>query len=51
VVLPKGMLFVKLEKVEDDWLWHNGSIGNKRELRFDYFGKLVVGKAKGRMEY
>jgi hypothetical protein len=28
----EGMLFVKLAKVVDGWLWHNGRIDNKPEL-------------------
>jgi hypothetical protein len=40
------MLFAKLAKVEDNWLWHNGWIGSMPEVSF---GKLVV-KAMDRME-
>jgi hypothetical protein len=45
-----GMLFVELAKVEGDWLWHNGRIGSMPGIGFDYFGKVVVEKAKDRME-
>jgi hypothetical protein len=43
------MLFVELAKAEDDWLWHNDIIGNKRELEFGCFGRLVMEKVKGKM--
>jgi hypothetical protein len=43
------MLFAKLTKVEDDWLWHNGRIGSMPEVGFGGFRRLVV-EAKDRME-
>jgi hypothetical protein len=49
VVLVEGMLFAKLTKVEDDWLWHNGRIGSMPEVGFGCFRRLVV-EAKDRME-
>jgi hypothetical protein len=49
-VLSRGMLFVELAKIEDGWLLRNGRIGNMPELGIGYFGMLVVGKVKGRME-
>jgi hypothetical protein len=45
-----GMLFVELAKAIDDWLWHNGRINNMLEVGLGYFGKLVVERAKDRME-
>jgi hypothetical protein len=36
------MLFAKLTKVEDDWLWHNGRIGSMPEVGFGCFRRLVV---------
>jgi hypothetical protein len=48
--LMEGMLFVKLTKVEDDWLWHNGRIDSMSEVGFVYFGKIVVERVKDRME-
>lgn len=50
MAVPRDMLFVKLVKVEDHWLWRNGMIGNKQELGLDCFNRLTVGKAKGKME-
>jgi hypothetical protein len=44
------MLFVELAKVMYDWLWHGSRIDNMLEVGFGYFGKLVVERAKGRME-
>jgi hypothetical protein len=44
------MLFVKLAMVVDSWLWHSGMTGNRPELEFDYFGWLVVERARGMME-
>jgi hypothetical protein len=44
------MLFVKLAKVGDDWLWHNDTIGNKPEVGLGCFGRIVVEKVKGKME-
>jgi hypothetical protein len=41
VALPDDMSFVEMVNVEDGWLWHNGMIGNKPELGFDYFGRLA----------
>jgi hypothetical protein len=43
------MLFVKLAKVEDDWLWRSGMIGNMPEAGFGYFGRLGLENAEGRM--
>jgi hypothetical protein len=43
------MLFVELAKVVVDWLWRSGMIGNKPGLGLGYFGRLVVGDAKGKM--
>jgi hypothetical protein len=43
------MLFVELEKVENGWLWHNDMTDNMPELELGCFGKLAVGKAKGKM--
>jgi hypothetical protein len=48
MVLVEDMLFVELTNDEDGWLWRNGRIGNRLELGFDCFGKLVE-RAKGRM--
>ncbi len=44
------MLFAELAKVEDDWLWHNGRIGSMSKVSFGCFGKLVVERAKDRIE-
>jgi hypothetical protein len=49
VALPEDMLFVELAKVVVDWLWRSGMIGNKPGLGLGYFGRLVVGDAKGKM--
>jgi hypothetical protein len=48
--LARGILFAELAKAVDGWLWHRDKIGNKMELGFDYFGGLVVERAKDRME-
>jgi hypothetical protein len=50
VGLARGKLFVELMKDVGGWLWHNGKIGNKPELGFDYFGGLVAKKTRGMME-
>jgi hypothetical protein len=50
MVLAEGILFVKLMKVDDDWLWHSGRTGSKPELEFGYFGKLAMESAEGMME-
>jgi hypothetical protein len=50
VILVEGMLFVELVKAEGGWLWRIGRIGNKSELGLVCFAKLVVERAKGRME-
>jgi hypothetical protein len=42
-----GMLFVELAKVEDDWLWYSGMIGNMLEVEFGYFGRLGLENAEG----
>jgi hypothetical protein len=49
VALAEGMLSVKPAKVEDDWLWCSGMIGNMLEVGFGYFGRLGLENAKGRM--
>jgi hypothetical protein len=41
---------VKLTKVEDDWLWHNGTIDSMPEVEFGSFGKLAVERVKDRIE-
>jgi hypothetical protein len=45
----RGMLFVELVKVEDDWLWRSGMTGNMSEVGFGYFGRLGLENAEGRM--
>jgi hypothetical protein len=50
VALPEGMLFVKLVKVEDDWLWCSDMTDNKPELELGCFGRLAAEKVKGKME-
>jgi hypothetical protein len=50
VAVPEGMLFGELAEAEDDWLWCSDMAGNKPELGLGYFGRLVVEKAKNRME-
>jgi hypothetical protein len=37
-------------KVVDDWLWCSGRIGKMLEVGLRCFGKLVVERAKDRME-
>jgi hypothetical protein len=44
------MLFVKLTKVVDGWLWRSGMIGNRSEIGLDYFGRLMVRNAKYKIE-
>jgi hypothetical protein len=41
---------VELVKVEDGWLWHNDMIGIRPDVGLGYFGRLVVGIEKCRME-
>jgi hypothetical protein len=48
VSLSEDILFVKLMKVVDGWLWRSDIIGNR--LGLGCFGKLVVGNVKGKME-
>jgi hypothetical protein len=50
VALPEGMLFVKLAKVEADWLWRSDMTGNMSKLGLGCFGRLAAEKAKGKME-
>jgi hypothetical protein len=52
VSLPEDILFVKLMKVVDGWLWRSDIIGNMLGLGLGLgcFGKLVVGNVKGKME-
>jgi hypothetical protein len=40
----------KLAEIEDGWLWCSDMIGNKPELELGYFGRLIVERAKGKME-
>jgi hypothetical protein len=35
--LVMGMLSMKLVKVVDDWLWHNGKIGNMPKVGLGCF--------------
>jgi hypothetical protein len=49
MALAEGMLFVKLVKVEGDWLWRSGMIGNMPKVGFGYFGRLGLESAEGRM--
>jgi hypothetical protein len=42
-------LFVGLAKVENDWLWHSGRIGNTMEFERGCFSMCVVEKAKDSM--
>jgi hypothetical protein len=44
----RGMLFVELAKVEDDWLWRSGMTGNMPEVGFGYFGRLGLENVEGR---
>jgi hypothetical protein len=44
------MLSVKLAKVVDDWLWHNGRIDNMPAVCLDCFGKFVIERVGHRME-
>jgi hypothetical protein len=46
----RGMLFVELVKIEDEWFWHSDMTGNKLEVGLGYFGRIVSEKAKGKME-
>jgi hypothetical protein len=48
--LVKGMLSVELVEAVDDWLRQNGRIDNMLVVGHGYFGKLVVERAKDRME-
>jgi hypothetical protein len=50
VVLLKGMLFVELANAKNGWLWHSDMIRSNPELELGYFGRLLVGRAKGRIE-
>jgi hypothetical protein len=50
VSLPEDILFVKLMKVVDGWLWRSDITGNRLGLGLGCFGKLVVGNVKGKME-
>jgi hypothetical protein len=49
VALAEGMLSVGMTKVEDDWLWRSGKIGNMPEVGFGYFGRLGLENTEGRM--
>jgi hypothetical protein len=44
------MLFVKLAKVVDDWLWRSGGIDSMPEVGHGYFARLVLERAKDRIE-
>jgi hypothetical protein len=46
VELGEGMLYVELVGAVDVWLWRNGKIGSMSEVVLDWFGRLVVEKAK-----
>jgi hypothetical protein len=48
--IARGMLFVKLTNVEDDWLWRSDMTDNKLELGLGCFGRLAAKKMKGMME-
>jgi hypothetical protein len=50
VRLAKGMLSVELTEVVNDWLWCNDRIDNMPVVGLGYFGKLVVERAKDRIE-
>jgi hypothetical protein len=45
----KGMLFVQLVKVEDDWLWHSGMTCCMPGVGFGCYDRLVAESVKGRM--
>jgi hypothetical protein len=45
-----GMLSVELAKDADDWVWRNDRIDNMMKFGFAWFVKLVLEKAKDRME-
>jgi hypothetical protein len=49
VAPARGMLFVELMNVEDDWLCHSDMTGNMPEVGFVYFGRLGLENAEGRM--
>jgi hypothetical protein len=44
------MLSVELAKDADDWVWRNDRIDNMTKFGFAWFVKLVLEKAKDRME-
>jgi hypothetical protein len=44
------MLFGELANCVGGWLWHNDMTSNRPELALGCIGRLVVEKAKGRME-
>jgi hypothetical protein len=50
VTLQESMLFGELAEAEDDWLWRNDMTDNRPELGLGCFGRLVVERAKDRME-
>jgi hypothetical protein len=49
VELAKGMLYVRLAKVEGGWLWRSGMIGSMLEVELGCFGVLEVEKVRDRM--
>jgi hypothetical protein len=44
------MLSVEFMEVAGGWLWRNGRTDSMPEVELDLFGKLVVEKAKDKME-
>jgi hypothetical protein len=49
VELAKGMLSVRLAKVEGGWLWRSGMIGSMLEVELGCFGVFEVEKVRDRM--
>jgi hypothetical protein len=49
MALVKGMLSVKLTKVEGGWLLHSGMTGSMSEVGFGCYDRLAAENAKGRM--
>jgi hypothetical protein len=45
-----GMLFVELTEVAVGWLWRNGMTNSMPEVELGLFDKLVVEKARDKME-
>jgi hypothetical protein len=48
--LTEGILSLELGKAVGDRLWRNARIDNTSDVGLGYFGKLVVGRVKDKME-